>query len=108
MAPKQRAKTDLEHAVLGALRSGDRKPLDEAVQEKKINHHEAKLLQHRAKISPLDDALSHLGIDDVKELLQTKGITDAERRDLQREVRRKEARQFSWQHQGEPVGATAP
>jgi len=108
MAPKQRAKTDLEHAVLGALRSGDRKPLDEAVQEKKINHHEAKLLQHRARLTPLDDALSHLGIDDIKELLKTEGVTDAERRELQRGLRRKQERQFSWQQQGEPVGAAAP
>jgi strawberry notch-like protein/NTP hydrolase family protein len=98
MSPEQRAKSDMEHAIIGALRSGNRIPLQEALAQKKINEAERRKLEARGKLSPLEDSATHLGVDDVKELLQTKGITEEERRELDHILARKKARaRYSWQ-----------
>ena len=108
-SPQQRAKTDLEHAILGALRSHNRTPLNEAVAQKKINPTERQKLEKRARLSPLEDSVTHLSIADVQELLETKGITDKEKRDLHHILAQKQARaRYSWQTSPAAAEAVAP
>ena len=89
LTPEQRQKTDLEHRIIAALRTGDEKPLSKAIADRQLSPHEVHLLRLRAHKTPLEDRLTHVSADDIKELLKIEGITDQERRELHRSLRGK-------------------
>jgi hypothetical protein len=99
MTPQQRAKADLEHAALGALRSGNPGPLQQAVADHEINQQERGKLQARARLTPLEDRLEHFNASEVADLLHVKGLTDEEHRELEHILAKKKvrARRYSWQ-----------
>ena len=85
--------------ILDQLRKGNSKPFEEAREKHQLTHRQILDLQHRSRLSPLEDTVHGFSIAEVKRVLEAaKADKNQKEIDLLEHVlRQKQARAHSWQ-----------